>query len=514
MRPFRYQTLPAPDDVEALDDSKLNRQSRVSRWLFLVVLVPVVFLVLRIRETVPAEAVRGIWNVIGKFSMFQFSMAMYENEFGDTDPFQFRCPVPGTIAGGADNMTCCRTYNNKGWPFQFRECQPLGFCTTCWVETGKTQMQEHSPIEFAGASWAATISVGNKAEAKSGWLSQTLQHAFGNAGMFSNNLVDDAHVRGSSMRVRIATGIMKGETDSCPGINDWHIDMLNEDKENIHARVFKSPSRKLAIVAFRGTQFKSMKNWQVDADIQRIPLKLPNSKETYVHEGFLKALEHILPHVKRWVDGYIFGLFNAVPSDWKLVFTGHSLGGALALLAATKAHAENWLRKPEASVVFGVPRFADSALDEWWQSRGLCKDLLRINTYNDMVHVMPFQKMWSALNVATGAYDCFTRPMDCIRQSTKHMKHAFTHHSSGLGLIISDQWAHVCPQSEILVPSRVKGVNEQLEELSLFGGVLAHLNENCLYGYIYGVLHSNISALDKYCHVSPSVCANLSNMGP
>lgn len=30
------------------------------------------------------------------------------------------------------------------------------------------------------------------------------------------------------------------------------------------------------------------------------------------------------------------GLFNAVPSDWDLIFTGHSLGGALALLAATK----------------------------------------------------------------------------------------------------------------------------------------------------------------------------------
>ena len=34
---------------------------------------------------------------------------------------------------------------------------------------------------------------------------------------------------------------------------------------------------------------------------------------------------------------FLQGLFNAVPSDWNLIFTGHSLGGALALLAATKA---------------------------------------------------------------------------------------------------------------------------------------------------------------------------------
>ena len=36
---------------------------------------------------------------------------------------------------------------------------------------------------------------------------------------------------------------------------------------------------------------------------------------------------------------------------------------------------------------------------------------------------------------------------------------------------ISASWAHVCPKSEIFVPSRVKGVNQQLEELSPFGGL-------------------------------------------
>ncbi|CAE6955313.1 unnamed protein product [Symbiodinium sp. CCMP2592] len=518
MRPFRYQTL--AEDVEALDDPGVPTcQSRTRRLLSCLALLQLTIMaVFAVRASAggPVHALReiGVGDIMRKFSIFQFSMAMYENEFGDTDPFQFRCPVPGTIAGGSDNMTCCRTYNNKGWPFQFRECETFGFCTTCWVETEKPSMQRHPAIEFVGASWAATISVKNKAEAKSGWLGQNLQNAFGNLGVLSKDKVDDAPVRGSSMRVRISRGIMKGETDSCPGIDDWHIDMLNEDKENIHARVFKSPRTKLAIVAFRGTQFKSMKNWEVDADIQRIPLKLPNGNVTYVHEGFLKALELILPHVKRWVDGYIFGLFQAVPSDWKLIFTGHSLGGALALLAATKSFADRWPRTPEAVVVFGVPRFADAALDHWWRQNKLCQHLVRVNTYNDMVHVMPFQRMWSALNVATSAYDCFTRPVNCIRQSTKHMQHALAHHSDGLGLIISDQWSHVCPESEILVPSRVKGVNEQLEELSLFGGVLSHLNENCLYGYIYGVLHSNISTFDKYCRVSPSICTNLTHLGP
>ena len=208
MRPFRYQTL--AEDVEALDDPGVPTcQSRTGRLLSCLALMQLTIMaVFAVRASAggPVHALReiGVDDIMRKFSIFQFSMAMYENEFGDTDPFQFRCPVPGTIAGGSDNMTCCRTYNNKGWPFQFRECETFGFCTTCWVETEKPSMQRHPAIEFVGASWAATISVKNKAEAKSGWLGQNLQNAFGNLGVLSKDKVDDAPVRGSSMRVRIS----------------------------------------------------------------------------------------------------------------------------------------------------------------------------------------------------------------------------------------------------------------------------------------------------------------------
>lgn len=43
--------------------------------------------------------------------------------------------------------------------------------------------------------------------------------------------------------------------------------------------------------------------------------------------------------------------------------------------------------RPEQTIVFGVPRVADQALDDWWRSRQLCRRLLRVNTYNDLVHV-------------------------------------------------------------------------------------------------------------------------------
>ncbi|CAK9031258.1 unnamed protein product [Durusdinium trenchii] len=454
-------------------------------------------------ESPPPEAIARMEGISKEFSIFQLSMSTYERMFGDTDPFQFKCPVPGVLAEGSNIHSCCGGYNTLGWPFQFSECRPLGYCTTCWVESSQEEMQKHEGIEFAGAAWAATISVMNKADRiRSAWGS--LWEGRVNRS-FRGPTVDDMHVADRRMHAVLRTGLVEGQTNVCPAIDDWDIDMLNEDRENIHARVYKSAHAKLAIVAFRGTQFESMKNWHVDADIQRIPMKLPNGNVTFVHEGFLNALNHVLPHVKRWVDGYILGLFSAVPSDWNLIFTGHSLGGALALLAATKAFAEDWPRKPEATIAFGVPRVADAALDDWWQAQQLCGKLIRVNTYNDVVHVMPFHKMWSAWTAVSDVYDCVTSPLNCLSPSANLG-------SDASQVEISNQWAHVCPQSEILIPSRVKGINQQLEEMSPFGGVLAHLNENCLYGYIYAVLHSNITSLDRYCNLSPDVC-NVSHVG-
>lgn len=101
-------------------------------------------------------------------------------------------------------------------------------------------------------------------------------------------------------------------------------------------------SRDHVLVAFRGTD--GWNDWFTNLNIlyKRSPLG-----RGYVHRGFMKATASFWPdllqHILKIRD-------NGQP----IVFTGHSLGGALALLAALKSHFEDGL--PIAGLyTFGQP---------------------------------------------------------------------------------------------------------------------------------------------------------------
>lgn len=96
-----------------------------------------------------------------------------------------------------------------------------------------------------------------------------------------------------------------------------------------------------AIVAFRGTQPDSFRDLLVDARFR--PVRWPSAG--WVHAGFRDALLSIVGPIETWL---------ATVGATALTITGHSLGGALATLAAS--------RQPHADLVtFGSPRVGDSA---------------------------------------------------------------------------------------------------------------------------------------------------------
>lgn len=98
------------------------------------------------------------------------------------------------------------------------------------------------------------------------------------------------------------------------------------------------PPKKLTVVAFRGTDAADPTDLGDDANF--LQTKWPQGG--LVHRGFADALEHILPNLEAALD----------PVRGRILFTGHSLGAAMATLLAS-------IRRPDYLYTFGSPRVGD-----------------------------------------------------------------------------------------------------------------------------------------------------------
>lgn len=101
-----------------------------------------------------------------------------------------------------------------------------------------------------------------------------------------------------------------------------------------------------AVLAFRGTD--SLEDWRTDANHAMV------SRPAYpgrVHRGFAEALN------RGWSS--VVHLVSLLPPGLPLLATGHSLGGALAVLAAVRLRSAG-LASPRV-VTFGQPRPGDRA---------------------------------------------------------------------------------------------------------------------------------------------------------
>jgi pimeloyl-ACP methyl ester carboxylesterase len=95
------------------------------------------------------------------------------------------------------------------------------------------------------------------------------------------------------------------------------------------------------IVAFRGTE--SLGNWS-----QNLELALVQGFGGYLHVGFYEALTYIWNDVRDCLD-----------RDRPIMLTGHSLGGALATIAALDLHQRGY--GVRAVYTFGSPRVGNRA---------------------------------------------------------------------------------------------------------------------------------------------------------
>lgn len=161
-----------------------------------------------------------------------------------------------------------------------------------------------------------------------------------------------------------ATGPTRSEV--LAGVNLAEIDFFNQG--NTEAALIKSNSSsaaRYAALVLRGTNDPT--DWLTDFRV--IPAGWAGHGD--VHKGFAKALEVIWDKVTGSLD-------KNVPADCPLFITGHSLGAALATLAAS-------LRKPRGLYTFGSPRVGDKDFGATLSGVGV----FRVANNRDMVTTVP-----------------------------------------------------------------------------------------------------------------------------
>lgn len=155
--------------------------------------------------------------------------------------------------------------------------------------------------------------------------------------------------------------------------------LINGDGGNLFSYVGSNPTTQEVIAIFRGTIPTDLENWL--ADLNTIKTSWAGSSTIEVHEGFYESYLNMAADL----NNAVFTLMEQNPS-YQLVVTGHSLGGAMATLAALNLTV-NYGKSPIV-YTFGSPRVGNDYFEEYFTQNVPVN--YRLVNYDDIVpHVPP-----------------------------------------------------------------------------------------------------------------------------
>jgi predicted lipase len=148
----------------------------------------------------------------------------------------------------------------------------------------------------------------------------------------------------------------------------------------------------VTVISFRGSA--NSENWSRNLEVTQVayPFMSRNEKKSHgikVHHGFLKLYSELRPT-----------LLNIFQGLDEIVFTGHSLGGALASLAALDAMALDG-KKHVKLITYGTPRLGNKLFSEYLHKA--VPWIRRVVESNDVVPLLPpLQGLFSGPYVPEG----------------------------------------------------------------------------------------------------------------
>ncbi|MEU3022586.1 Mbeg1-like protein [Nocardiopsis alba] len=194
------------------------------------------------------------------------------------------------------------------------------------------------------------------------------------------------HVRCLAHAARLA---YKDETEVEETARGWGFDRVRSFRMPLSrpfvledTQAYVMAGNDMIVIAFRGTEPEQVRDWLSDVNAPQVR---EHSCEGRVHWGFQRALDAVYSELTGTLREFR-------DSDQTVWVTGHSLGGALAMLAAARLHFADGVLA-DGVYTFGQPRTCDPALarvyEQAFQGR-----MYRFVNNNDIVAQVPPEPLY------------------------------------------------------------------------------------------------------------------------